>query len=135
MDENDEDVTATPGLDDAKNAISPTGEDVVLIYSTFPALSEAQNAARILVETALAACVNILPGMVSIYAWQGKTEEDSEAAMIIKTAKSRTGDVLDALKRLHPYDVPARLVLPVTGGGEDFLRWIVTQSTPMVNGG
>jgi periplasmic divalent cation tolerance protein len=122
MDENEADVSASHRLGEAEKA-------VVLIYTTFPSLNEAQNAGRSLVESKLAACVNIFPGMISVYSWQGKTEEANEAAMIIKTAKTCTGDVLQALKRLHPYDVPARLVLPVTDGGEDFLRWIVAEST------
>lgn len=106
------------------------GDDVILIYTTFPMQSQAQNTGRHLIETGLAACVNIFPGMVSIYSWQGKVEEAAETAMIVKTVRAREQGVLEAIKRLHPHDVPARLVLPVTGGGRDFLDWIIAQSTP-----
>jgi periplasmic divalent cation tolerance protein len=99
----------------------------ILIYTTFPSESEAKKAGRALVEGGLAACVNIFPHMVSIFSWQGEVEEASEAAMIVKTVKAREGEVLSEIKRLHPYAVPARLVLPVAGGGEDFLRWIAEQ--------
>jgi periplasmic divalent cation tolerance protein len=129
MDENDENVTASSNVGEEEK-IPPTNEDVVLIYTTFPSLGEAEDAARELVNAKLAACVNILPSMVSVYTWQGKTETANEVAMLVKSAKVRTDDVLNAIKRMHPYDVPARLVLPVTGGGADFLRWIVTGSTP-----
>ena len=82
-----------------------------------------------MIEKRLAACVNIFPNMVSIYSWQGATEEGNETAMLIKTVNTRVDEVLTTLKQLHPYDVPARLILPVIGGGEDFLRWIVAGST------
>lgn len=99
----------------------------VLIYTTFPSVDEAKKMARVLVEAGLAACVNLFPQMTAIYQWDGKVEEDSEAAMIVKTANARALDVLDEIKRLHPYSVPARLVLPVIGGGADFLNWINAQ--------
>jgi periplasmic divalent cation tolerance protein len=126
MDENDVDTTLTHCLGETENA---EPQDVVLVYSTFPSLEEARKTGRALIEARLAACVNIFPSMVSIYVWQGKTEEGNEAAMLIKTAKTRVDEVLAMLKQLHPYDLPARLVLPVIGGGEDFLRWIVAGST------
>lgn len=129
MDENDANGTASLNVGEAEKIPHPATEDVVLIYTTFPSQGEAEKIARRLIEERLAACVNILPGMVSVYSWQGNIETASEAAALIKTAKARTGDVLDALKRLHPYDVPARLVLPVAGGGPDFLSWIVAGST------
>ncbi|NJM34330.1 MAG: divalent-cation tolerance protein CutA [Rhodomicrobium sp.] len=99
----------------------------VLIYTTFPSLSDAKSAGAALVEARLAACVNIIPQMTAIYLWEGKLEESSEAAMIVKTAAARSQAVLEEIKRLHPYSLPARLVLPVTGGGADFLAWISKQ--------
>jgi periplasmic divalent cation tolerance protein len=100
----------------------------VLIYTTFPSESEAKSVGRALVEVGLAACVNIFPQMIAIFSWQGKVEETGEAAMIVKTARARAGEVLAEIKRLHSYSVPARLVLPVAGGGEDYLQWIAEQS-------
>jgi periplasmic divalent cation tolerance protein len=99
----------------------------VLVYTTFPSPSDAKNAGRALVEVGLAACVNIIPGMTAIYQWDGKIEEGSEAVMIVKTIAARSEAVLEEIKRLHPYSLPARLVLPVAGGGADFLGWIAQQ--------
>jgi periplasmic divalent cation tolerance protein len=100
---------------------------VVLIYTTFPSADEAKNAGRGLVERGLAACVNVFPQMTSIYEWEGQVTEDIEAAMIVKTVAARSAETLREIKRVHPYSVPARLVLPVIGGGGDFLNWIRTQ--------
>ena len=102
----------------------------VVIYTTFPSQGEAEKAGHFLVENRLAACVNIFPGMTAIFFWNGKTEQATETAMLVKTAKTRADETLAAIKRLHPYDVPARLVLPVTGGGADFIDWIVAETTP-----
>ncbi len=99
----------------------------VLIYTTFPSADEAKKAGRVLVERHLAACVNVFPPITAIYEWEGNVEEGTEAAMIVKTTKARSADALDEIKRLHPYSVPARLVLPVIGGGADFLSWIAEQ--------
>ena len=101
---------------------------VALIYTTFPSKSEAKKAGRALVESGMAACVNIFPKMTSFYIWQGELEESREAAMLIKTARERSSEVLAEVKRLHPYSLPARLVLAVEDGGDDFLEWIRTQS-------
>ncbi len=100
---------------------------VILVYTTFPALEDAKKAGRKLVALGLAACVNILPQMTSIYVWEGKAEEGDEVVMIVKTTQACRTAVLDEIQRLHPHDLPARLVIPVTGGGEDFLNWIGSQ--------
>jgi periplasmic divalent cation tolerance protein len=104
------------------------GGEVALIYTTFPSKSEAKKAGRTLVESGLAACVNIFPKMTSLYVWEGEFQESREAAMLIKTAKERSADVLAEVKRLHPYSLPARLLIAVDGGGDDFLQWIRNQS-------
>jgi periplasmic divalent cation tolerance protein len=114
-------------MDDSAENFVGAGE-VALIYTTFPSKGEAKKAGRALVESGMAACVNIFPKMVSIYIWQGQLEESKEAAMIVKTAKERSADVLAEVKRLHPYSLPARLLLAVEGGGDDFLEWIRNQS-------
>jgi periplasmic divalent cation tolerance protein len=113
--------------DSAVNAVGEGGE-VALIYTTFPSKGEAKKAGRALVESGMVACVNIFPKMTSLYVWQGEMQESKEAAMLIKTAKERSADVLAEVKRLHPYSLPARLLLAVEGGGDDFLDWIRNQS-------
>lgn len=99
----------------------------LLIYTTFPTLDDAKKTGRFLVENRLAACVNILPQMTAIYAWEGRLQEDGETVMLVKTTAGRRDAALNEIKRLHPYSVPARLVLPVAGGGADFLAWIAAQ--------
>lgn len=101
--------------------------DALLIYTTFPSDEEAKKAGRAAVEKGLAACVNVLGQMTSIYIWEGNAEEDLETVAIFKTTRGRCDELLEEIKRLHPYSVPARLVLPVTGGGSDFLEWIGQQ--------
>jgi periplasmic divalent cation tolerance protein len=101
--------------------------DAILIYTTFPSSSDAKKAAHVLVRSGLAACVNLIDHMTAIYLWDEEVEEDSEVAVIVKTVRSRSDEVLAEIKRLHPYSTPARMVLPVIGGGEDFLSWIAVQ--------
>jgi periplasmic divalent cation tolerance protein len=97
---------------------------VAIVLTTFPADADADALARTLVGERLAACVNILPPMRSIYRWQGAVEEASERQLIIKTAASRVAALKRRLADLHPYDVPEILVLPVSDGGERYLEWI-----------
>lgn len=99
----------------------------IMIYTTFPSESEAKNVGRALVERGLAACVNIFPQMIAIFSWQGKVEEAAEAAMFVKTTAERADAVLAEIKRLHSYSVPARVILPIIGGGEDYLDWIAQE--------
>jgi periplasmic divalent cation tolerance protein len=115
---------------ECKTTHAPCDGRAVLIYTTFPSHGEAEKAGRFLVENKLAACVNIFPGMIAIFPWEGKTDRATEAAMIVKTAKSRADEALAAIKSLHPYALPARLVLPVAGGGADFLDWIEAETAP-----
>jgi periplasmic divalent cation tolerance protein len=103
-------------------------ERPVLIYSTFPSLEEAKEAGEALVAARLAACVNMFPGMISIFEWEGARDTANEVAMIIKTREGLVDKVLAEAKRLHPYDVPALLVLPTEGGSDDYCAWIVSET-------
>jgi periplasmic divalent cation tolerance protein len=100
----------------------------VLIYSTCSSAEEAERIGGSLVDRGLAACVNIFPGMTSIYIWEGKRERGSEAAMLIKTRASLAERAIAEARKLHSYNNPAFLVLPISGGSEDFLRWIAEQT-------
>jgi periplasmic divalent cation tolerance protein len=104
-------------------------ERPVLVYTTYPSLVEAEQAGRYLVEQGLAACVNILPGMRSIYRWQGKLERADEVVMIVKTRETQREAVAAAVKRGHSYDTPAILFLPTEGGDADYAKWIVSESS------
>ena len=83
----------------------------------------AERIAAGLLERRLAACVNALPGVVSRYWWKDKLETDDESLLLIKTVSGKVPAVIEALKELHPYDVPELLVLPVETGSEPYLRW------------
>lgn len=110
-------------------------DKAVLVYSTFPTLEAAEAEGAALVEAGLAACVNILPGMVSIYVWNGARHRDSEVVMIVKTRSSLAGRVIAEVASRHPYENPALLVLQVDGGSAPFIDWIQTQTQSPIGPG
>ena len=103
-------------------------ERAVFVYTTYPSLVEAERAGRALLEQRLAACVNILPGMISHYWWQGAIERGEEVVMIIKTRASLAEGVRAAVKAMHSYTTPAILVLPVEGGEPAYLAWLMQET-------
>jgi periplasmic divalent cation tolerance protein len=105
-------------------------ERAVFVYTTWPTTVEAEAAGRTLVERRLAACVNILPGMISLYRWEGKVERAEEAVMIIKTRATLAGVVSDAVKELHSYDTPAILVLSLESVEKSYLGWLLAATEP-----
>ncbi len=104
------------------------GDLPALVYTTFARLEDAKRVGEALVAARLAACVNVFPGMISIFEWKGAREAANEVAMIIKTRGSLTEAVLAETKRLHPYELPALLVLPTEGGSSDYCAWIMGQT-------
>jgi periplasmic divalent cation tolerance protein len=100
----------------------------ILVYATFPSRAEAERIGSRLVDEGLAACVNILPGMVSIYIWEGKRHQDEECAMIVKSRASLAAAVIRTVRSLHPYENPALVVLDIEGGSQPFLDWILAQT-------
>jgi periplasmic divalent cation tolerance protein len=106
----------------------PQNDKPILLYTTCPSAAEAERIGGVLVDQGLAACVNILPTMTSIYIYDGARHRDSEAVMIVKTRGSLQGRVTEAILRLHPYETPAVLALTVEGGAAGFLAWILEQT-------
>jgi periplasmic divalent cation tolerance protein len=96
---------------------------VSIVLTTLGADADAAAIARTLIDERLAACVNILSPMTSVYRWQGKVEQDREQQMVIKTASDRVADLQTRLRQLHPYDLPEFLVLDATGS-EAYLAWV-----------
>jgi periplasmic divalent cation tolerance protein len=103
-------------------------ERAVFVYTTWPSTVEAETAGRKLVERRMAACVNILPGMVSHYRWEGKVERAEEVVMIVKTRASLAGPVSDAVKELHSYDTPAILVMPLESVETGYFSWLMAET-------
>jgi periplasmic divalent cation tolerance protein len=103
-------------------------ERAVFVYTTYPSVVEAERAGRALVERRLCACVNILPGMVSYYWWQGAIERGDEAVMIIKTAASLAEEVRAAVKGMHSYTTPAILTIPIESVDPDYHSWLIGET-------
>jgi periplasmic divalent cation tolerance protein len=100
----------------------------IFLYSTFGSVADAERAAEALVKERLAACVNIHGQMRSVYEWKGAVEKEDEAAAFIKTRAALKGRVMARLRELHPYEVPAMLVLPIADGNADYLEWARAQT-------
>ncbi len=103
-------------------------DKLVLVYTTFPNAEEAETAAATLVKARLAACVNIIPGMMAVYEWEGQLHRDREVVMIVKTSEALAGDAMAAIKKAHSYDNPALLVLPVKWGAQSYVDWLLAQT-------
>lgn len=101
---------------------------VLLILTNAPDENTAHSIARSLVEQKLVACVNLLPGIRSIYRWQGAIEEAAEVTMLIKTTQERYADVEAAIRLVHPYEVPEIIALPVTAGLPAYLEWVALET-------
>jgi periplasmic divalent cation tolerance protein len=101
---------------------------VVFVYTSWPSAADAEAVGRTLVERRLAACVNILPGMISHYRWEGKVERAEEAVMIVKTRASLADAVSDAVRQLHSYDTPAILVMPLESVEKTYLAWLLAET-------
>lgn len=104
--------------------------DLCLLYATFPDLATAQRSARALVDAHLAACCNLLPGMHSIYWWEGGVQENTEITLLAKTTLALAAAAMEAIDRDHPYENPAILQLPITSGAADYLAWVAATVLP-----
>lgn len=99
-------------------------EQYLLILNTCPNKESASQVANTLVDKHLAACVNILPGLTSIYHWQGQIESAEEYLLIIKSTQSAFSDVQSAIREIHPYELPEVIAVPITAGLDSYLAWI-----------
>jgi len=105
---------------------APTDALVVLV--TAPSPEKAAELARALVEERLAACGNVVPGLRSIYRWEGELHDDAEALLLLKTTRARFDALRARVVELHPYDVPEVLALPVEAGSAGTLAWIAAET-------
>jgi periplasmic divalent cation tolerance protein len=104
--------------------------DVRVVLVTAPDAATAEVLARALVEERLAACVNVVPGVRSIYRWQGRVEEAAELLLVAKTRADRGAALAARVRELHPYELPEVLELPALGGSEAYLGWVREESSP-----
>jgi periplasmic divalent cation tolerance protein len=102
--------------------------DFFVVLSTCPDAGTAARISRSLVESALVACVNIVPGLRSIYRWNDTVQDESEVLMILKTTGPCLAAAREMLLSLHPYDVPEVVALPVADGHDAYLRWVSTST-------
>lgn len=96
----------------------------LVVLSTVARAEDAERIARALVERRLAACVNVVPGLVSVYRWKGNVERDDERLLVIKTRRERLAPLREAIAELHPYELPELLALPVEAGSPAYLEWL-----------
>jgi periplasmic divalent cation tolerance protein len=104
------------------------GAAVVSVYATFPDMASAEAIASALVESGLAACANLVPGMRSIFRWKGQIERTEEVVAFVKTTEALADDVIAAIEARHPYDTPAIVVLPIASGSRRYLDWIADET-------
>lgn len=105
-------------------------DSVLIVMTNCPDAEVADRLARTLVEQKLAACVNRLPAVDSIYRWQGTVERAVEVPLLIKSTRERLPEIQEAIRALHPYEVPEIVAIPVVAGLPSYLRWVVDETQP-----
>jgi periplasmic divalent cation tolerance protein len=101
-----------------------------LVLTTTSSAEESKKIARALVERRLAACVNIVPKIESVYRWEGKVEEAQEYLLLIKTTEAAFAHLRDALQQLHSYDLPECIALGIEDGSSEYVKWINDSTIP-----
>jgi periplasmic divalent cation tolerance protein len=123
------DVAGSPSLRGGRSEGRPA-DAVRVALSTAPDAEAAERIARALVQERLAACVNLVGGVRSIYRWQGAVEDAAEVLLVIKTCAERVATLTDRLRALHPYELPELVVLPAAGGLPAYLDWVIAETAP-----
>lgn len=100
------------------------------MLTTAAGMEDATKLAEVLVERRLVACANLVPGVTSVYRWEGRVQREAEVLLLLKATRSVLGRLEAAIGELHTYDVPEVLVLPVEGGSDDYLSWLRSEVTP-----
>jgi len=107
--------------------MASAAEQVRVAFSTAPDVETGARIARALVDERLAACVNLVPGIRSVYRWQGRIEEEGEVLLVIKTREEQLEALAARLCALHPYELPELVALAVAGGLERYLAWVAAE--------
>ena len=98
--------------------------EYVMVLTTLPVDADGRGFSRRIVAERLAACVNLLAPMESVYRWEGNIEQETERQVVIKTSRGRVAALWERIRELHPYDVPEFLVLPIVDGNNAYLKWV-----------
>jgi periplasmic divalent cation tolerance protein len=110
--------------------MAKTNKKFVVLFSTTGSVDEAENISDYLIANHLAACVNIVPSIRSVYWWDNKVNHDAEVLMIIKTAASKIEEVEKSIRRLHSYETPELIALPLHYGIAEYLQWMTEALSP-----
>ncbi|MGQ0525655.1 MAG: divalent-cation tolerance protein CutA [Betaproteobacteria bacterium] len=104
--------------------------DTLMVFTNLPDRASAAQLARTLVEKRLAACVNVLGEIASVYRWKGEIVSETEVAVLIKTRSAAYAALEACIKALHPYDIPEIVAVPVAGGLPAYLEWVMHETSP-----
>ncbi|HEY7743939.1 MAG TPA: divalent-cation tolerance protein CutA [Burkholderiales bacterium] len=104
-------------------------DDAIIVFTNLPDREAATRLAHELVAKKLAACVNVLAECASVYRWKGAVENAREVPVLIKTRGARYAEVEAAIRRLHPYELPEIIAVPMVRGFEDYLRWVADETS------
>ncbi|MBS1134363.1 MAG: cutA [Burkholderiaceae bacterium] len=105
-------------------------DNVLVVLTNCPDVEVADRIARTIVEQRLAACVNRLAPVESVYRWQGALERVTEVPLLIKTTRERYAEIEQAIRALHPYEVPEIIAMPISAGLASYLRWVADETQP-----
>ncbi len=100
-------------------------EQAMLVYCTVPNADEAKSISRLLIRKKLAACCNVIPGIISIYRWEGEVQEENEVLLLIKTSLKKYDQVEKEIKMIHSYSIPEIIATPVVQASQAYLDWII----------
>jgi periplasmic divalent cation tolerance protein len=104
--------------------------EIVIAFSTAPDAATAERIARALVDEGLIACANLVPGLTSVYRWEGQVHADPEVLLLIKTRRENVPRLKERLPELHPYQVPELVVAPVEDGLAPYCKWVMDETRP-----
>lgn len=104
--------------------------DFIIVLITSPSEQVGERIAQVLLKDKLAACVNIIPNIKSIYAWKGEVQNDEEVLLVVKSRAELFDHLVPAVKAIHPYEIPEIIAFPLILGSQDYLDWITNETNP-----
>jgi periplasmic divalent cation tolerance protein len=109
--------------------MSITKSEIIIVFVTVPGLREGSRISRAILTSRLAACVNVIPGVQSMYKWKGKIVREKEAMLVMKTTRLRYRKLEQKIKKLHPYEVPEVIAIPLICGSSQYIEWVTREVT------